>query len=88
MVTRIIFLGFDPPLEKLLGGFLAIAPDIKFFCWPQGTCAFIRMAGIVRGSVGGACINNFTFLLITRGVPVPSSQRRFALSTSLFFNSF
>ena len=25
-------------------------------------CAFIRMAGI-RGSVGGACINNFTFFL-------------------------
>ena len=24
-------------------------------------CAFIRMAGIVRGSVGGACINNFTY---------------------------
>ena len=23
--------------------------------------AFIRMAGIVRGSVGSACINNFTF---------------------------
>ena len=25
--------------------------------------AFIRMAGIVRGSVGGACINNFTFFV-------------------------
>ena len=25
------------------------------------TCAFIRMAA-VRGSVGGACIDNFTFL--------------------------
>ena len=27
-------------------------------------CAFIRMAGIVRGSVGGACINNFTLFFI------------------------
>ena len=37
-------------------------PFYIFCCWPQGTCAFIRMAGIVRGSVGGACINSFTFL--------------------------
>ena len=28
------------------------------------SCAFIRMAGIVRGSVGGACIINFTFKLL------------------------
>ena len=31
-----------------------------FCCWAQGNCAFIRTTGIIRGSVGGACIN-FTF---------------------------
>ena len=31
---------------------------VKFF-----NCAFIRMAGIVRGSVGGACINNSLTLI-------------------------
>ena len=52
-----------------------------FCCWPQGICAFIRMAGIVRGSVGGACINNFTLYPLPycetgRGPqPDPTSQR-------------
>ena len=30
---------------------------------PHFICAFIRMAGIVRGSVRGACINNYSVYL-------------------------
>ena len=37
-------------------GFLFI-----YCCWSLGISAFIRMASIVRGSVGGACINNYSF---------------------------
>ena len=39
----------------------AIRDTIPFFGVLGWTLNCIRMAGIVRGSVGGACINNFTF---------------------------
>ena len=63
--------GGPPAVERLCTALVLLryGPVIRFpfyifCCWPQGTCAFIWMAGIVRGSVGGACINNFTLLYV------------------------
>ena len=58
------FHNFSPPFFSVRYGPVIRFPFYIFCCWPQGTCAFIRMAGIVRGSVGGACINNFTFFFV------------------------
>ena len=52
LCTALVLLRYGPVIRF---------PFYIFCCWPQGTCAFIRMAGIISGSVGGACINNFTF---------------------------
>ena len=41
-------------------------PKVCFFCSWLGICCFIRGAGIVCGSVGGACINNFNFYFATK----------------------
>ena len=52
-------LGFDNPRRTS-----ALRPPMNGEAF--ALCAFIRMAGIVCGSVGGACINNFSLFLRLR----------------------
>ena len=54
----LIFFSVHPVIPRYTATRGLCISTLPFF---SPICAFIRMAGIVRGSVGGACISNFSF---------------------------
>ena len=79
------FLGFFLEVPEVLQTHKTQFPTLFYpflhLLLAAGCCAFIRMAGIVRWSVGGACINNFTLFLPQTHSPATIHNRNLRRET-------